>query len=148
MSIHELVTAIERETESIDELLSYITQQREAVVNKDLESIQNLMKLLHSSSLEVYKYETLRDKEAASVASELGCEKKLNDICEAMGDESEPLRISGSKLEKSVKSISAESKILKRLVEEGQRFNDMMLSEVRRFERADFSGFSSMDVKG
>ena len=148
MSIHELVTAVERETESIDELLSYITQQREAVINKDLEAIQNLMKLLHSSSLEVYKYETLRDKEAASIATELGCEKRLRDICEAMGDESEQLRVSGSKLEKSVKSISAESKILKRMVEEGQRFSDMMLSEIRRFERTDSFGISSMDIKG
>ena len=148
MSIRELVAAVDRETESIDELLSYITQQREAVVNKDLESIQSLMKLLHSSSLEVYKYETLRDKEAALIASELGCEKRLRDICEAMGDESEQLRVSGSKLEKAVKSINAESKILKRLVEEGQRFNDMMLSEVRRFDRVDFSGLGSMDVKG
>lgn len=148
MSVHELVDTVEREAEIIDELLSYITQQREAVVNKDLEVIQNLMKLLHSSSLEVYKYETIRDKEAASIACELGCEKKLHDICEAMGEESEQLRISGQKLEKAVKLINAESKILKRLVEEGQRFNDMMLSEVRRFERVGFSELSSMDIKG
>ena len=148
MSIHELVDAVDRETESIDELLSYITQQREAVVNKDLKTIQDLMKLLHSSSLEVYKCESLRDKAATSVAAELGCEKKLRDICEAMGDEGEELRLSGEKLIKAVKSIGAESKILKRLVEEGQKFNDMMLSEMRRFEGADSFGVSSMDVKG
>lgn len=148
MSIHYLVDAIERETESIDELLSYLTQQREAVVNKDLGAIQDLMKLLHSSSLEVYKYESLRDKAAASVAAGLGCEKKLNDICEAMGEDGELLRLSGEKLERAVKSVGAESKILKRLVEEGQKFYDMMLSEIRRFERSDFSGINSMDVKG
>jgi predicted transcriptional regulator len=148
LSIFELVDAVERETDSINELLSYITQQREAVVNKDLETIHDLMKLLHSSSLEVYKYESLRDKAAASVAAQLGCEKKLNDICEARGDDGEPLRLSGEKLEKAVKSIGAESKILKRLVEEGQKYNDMMLSEIRRFERSDFSGINSMDVKG
>jgi hypothetical protein len=148
LSIHELVDAVEKETESIDELLSYITQQREAVVNKDLKTIQDLMKLLHSSSLEVYKYESLREKAATSVAAELGCEKKLHVICEAMGDEGEHLRLSGEKLVKAVNSISAESKILKRLVEEGKKFNDMMLSEIRRFEGADFFGVSSMDVKG
>ncbi|MCL1875825.1 MAG: flagellar protein FlgN [Synergistaceae bacterium] len=148
MSVHELVDVIERETESINELLSYLTQQREAVVNKDLETIQDLIKLLHSSSLEVYKYESLRDKAAATVAAGLDCENKLNVICEAMGEDGEPLRLSGEKLEKAVRSVGAESKILKRLVEEGQKFYDMMLSEIRRFERSDFSGINSMDLKG
>jgi hypothetical protein len=139
---------MEKEAETMDELLSYITKQREAVVNKDLGTIQDLMKLLHSSSLEVYKYESLRDKAATSVAAELGCEKKLRVICETMGDKGEQLRLSGEKLEKIVKSIGAETKILRRLVEEGQKFNDMMLSEIRRFEGAEFSSISSMDVKG
>ena len=147
MSISELVDAVERETESINELLSYITQQREAVINKDLESVHGLMKLLHSSSLEVYKYESLRDKAATSVAAGLGCEKKLNSICEAMGNEGDLLRSSGEKLERAVKLVGAESKILERLVEEGQRFNDMMLSELRRFEGPNFSGINSMDIK-
>jgi len=147
LSISELVDAVERETESINELLSYITQQREAVINKDLESVHGLMKLLHSSSLEVYKYESLRDKAATSVAAGLGCEKKLNSICEAMGNEGDLLRSSGEKLERAVKLVGAESKILERLVEEGQRFNDMMLSELRRFEGPNFSGINSMDIK-
>jgi hypothetical protein len=148
LSIHELVDAVERETESINELLSYVTQQRDAVVNRDIETIQDLMKLLHSSSLEVYKYESLRDREATSVAALLGCEKKLHAICEAMGDEGEQLRLSGEKLDKAVRLAEAESKILGRLVEEGQKFNNMMLSEIRRFEGANLSGLSSMDIKG
>ena len=148
MSLQELVDAVEREAESINELLSCITQQRDAVVNRDLETIQSLMKLLHSSSLEVYKNEALRDKKAALVASELCCEKRLHDICEAAGEEGEQLRLSGEKLEKAVKTIGAETKILKRLVEEGQKYNEMMLSEIRRIEGSVFSGGISVDVKG
>jgi len=148
LNLQELVDAVERETESINELLSYISQQRDAVVNKDLEAIHDLMKLLHSSSLSVYKYESLRDKAATSVAAGLGCDKRLHAICEVMGDEGEQLRFSGEKLEKAVKAVGAESKILKRLIEEGQKFNDMLLSEIRRFEGMGFSGGSSMDIKG
>ena len=92
MGFQELLGAVEKETECINELLSYITQQRDAVINKDLEAVQDLMKLLHSSSLEVYKYETLRDKAATSVAAEFNCGKNLSDICEAMGKEGEQLR--------------------------------------------------------
>jgi hypothetical protein len=140
---------MESETENINELLSYITQQREAVICKDLEAIQDLMKLLHSSSLEIYKDESLRDKAATSVAAELGCEKKLNALCEALGNnEGDQLRSSGDKLEKAVKAVGVELKILRRLMEEGQKYNDMMLSEIRRFEGADFFGGSSMDIKG
>ena len=148
MSLHDLVNAIESETENINELLSYIAQQREAVISKDLEAIQDLMKLLHSSSLEIYKDETLRDKAATLVAAEFGCEKNLHAICEALGDRGEQLRISGEKLEKSVKAVGAELKILRRLLEEGQKYNDMMLSEIRRFEGPDFFEGSSMDIKG
>ena len=148
MNFHELLDAVEKETESINELLSYITQQRDAVINKDLEAVQDLMKLLHSSSLQVYKYETLRDKAAASVAAEFNCGKNLSDICEALGEEGEQLRSSGEKLEKAVKKAGAESKILKRLLEEGQKYNDMMLSEIRRLEGIGFSGGSSMDITG
>ena|GEM_PF-1968049 len=148
MSFLELLEAVEKETESINELLSYITQQRDAVINKDLEAVQDLMKLLHSSSLEVYKYEALRDKAAASVAAELNCERKLHDICDAMGDEGEKLRAAGEKLENAVRTAGAESKILRRLLEEGQKYNDMMLSEIRRIENGSFSGGSSMDIKG
>ena len=148
MSLYELVDAIERETDSIEELLSYVTQQREAVINKDLETIQDLMKLLHSSSLEVHKNEVLRDKLAASVAVDLNCEKKLRAICEALGDEGKGLLLSGEKLEKAVKAVGVEAKILQRLLEEGQKYNDMMLSEIRRLEGANFLGSSSMDIKG
>ena len=148
MSLQELINAMESETENINELLSYITQQREAVINKDLEAIQDLMKLLHSSSLEIYKDESLRDKAATLVAAGLGCEKKLHVICEALGNEGEQLRLSGEKLERAVKAVGAELKILRRLMEEGQKYNDMMLSEIRRFEGTDFLGGSSMDLKG
>ena len=149
MRFQELLDAIEKETESIGELLSYITQQRDAVVNKDLETIQDLMKLLHSSSLQVHKYEALRDKAAASVAAELGCEKKLKDICEALGEEEgKQLRLLGEKLETAVKAVGAEAIILRRLLEEGQKYNDMMLSEIRRLEGGSFSGGVSMDIKG
>jgi len=132
----------------MESLLSFITQQRDAVINKDLEAVQGLMKLLHSSSLEVFKYEALRDKAAASVAADLNCEKNLHDICKTMGEEGEQLRLSGEKLEKIVKTIGAESKILRRLLEEGQKYNDMMLSEIRRLEGVGFSGSGSMDIKG
>ena len=148
MGFQELLDAVKRETESMEELLSYITQQRDAVISKDLEAVQSLMKLLHSSSLEVFKYEALRDKAATSVAAKLNCEKNLHDICKAMGEEGEQLRLSGEKLEKIVKTLGAESKILKRLLEEGQKYNDMMLSEIRRLEGAGFSGSGSMDIKG
>jgi len=148
LSFQELLDVVEKETESINELLSYIAQQRDAVINKDLEAVQDLMKLLHSSSLEVYKYESLRDKAAASVAAELNCGKNLSDICNALGEKGELLRSSGEKLEKAVIKSGAESKILKRLLEEGQKYNDMMLSEIRRLEGIGFSGGSSMDIKG
>ena len=148
MSFQELLGAVEKETECINELLSYITQQRDAVINKDLEAVQDLMKLLHSSSLKVYKYETLRDKAATSVAAEFNCMKNLSDICEALGEEGEQLRSSGEKLEKAVKMAGSESKILKRLLEEGQKYNEMMLSEIRRLEGIGFSGGSSMDITG
>ena len=148
MSFQELLNAVEKETESLNELLSYVTQQRDAVVNKDLETVQSLMKLLHSSSLEVFKYEALRDKAAASVAAEFNCEKKIGDICEAVGEEGAQLRLSGEKLEKAVRMIGAETKILRRLLEEAQKFNEMMLSEIRRLEGVSFSGGGSMDIKG
>lgn len=146
--IEALVSAIENETDGINELLGLIIQQRDAVRDGNFEAMQDVMKLLHSVSLKVRKCEALRDQAAGSLAASLGCEAKLSSLCEATKDEA--LSAAGSALMKASNTASAESKILRRLIEEGQKFNDMMLSEMRRFDSS--GGFArasgSMDIKG
>lgn len=146
--LEALVEAIKKETDSISEILSVVVEQRDAARDGNLEKMQGLIKALHSASLEVQKYEAIRDKAAESVASELGCEKTLSAILEITKDES--LRLAGAALTKVSNVVSAESKILKRLVDERQKFNEMMLSELRRFDTSgNFTGSnSSMDLKG
>lgn len=145
--IEVLVGAIRKETDDIKQLLKIVVQQRNAVRDGNFEAMQDLMKLLHSASLEVQKSEALRDKAAGALAASLSCEKTLQALCEKM--ENEELKTAGDALTKVANAVGAESKILKRLIDEGQKFNDMMLSELRRFSSAGMMNMSgSMDLKG
>lgn len=144
--VEVLVNAVENETSGIRELLKIVVRQRDAVRDGNFEAMQDLMKSLHSASLEVQKLEALRERAAISVAASLSCEKKLQDICDASKDEN--LRIAGDALAKVANAVSAESKILRRLIDEGQKFNDMMLSELRRYDSSMGMSSGSMDIKG
>lgn len=130
-----LGTVLARQADTLRALAEVTVQQREALQNGRLELLQDLFRELQNLGFSAEALENQRQKMAAELAGQLGCEPKISAICERLkGDDSLSLKEKAAELELSVKKVQSEMQILSGLVDENQRLGGMMIAEWRRLQ--------------
>ena len=133
--VETLIDAILDEADAIDDLLDVVRDQREALKGEGVEVLQDLMREVREIFFDVQAQEMLRDGLAKELAAELGCEPSASSLGEAM-EEDERALFNGAadRLTQSVFGLKSEIVILSGLIDQGERYASMLLSEWRRLE--------------
>lgn len=148
MSVQILIHTLLDESDSIDELIDVVVEQREAIKNGNHALMQELMKRIQEVFFRVQSYESQRERITNSVAKDLGCAPRLSALCEAVPEMERALfRGAGERLGHSVFALKSEMAILSGLIEQNERFSAMLLSEWRRLDSG-FMRSGGLDFRG
>ena len=148
MPVQDLIQVLLDEADLVDELMALVAEQRESVKTADHATMQELMKRVQDVSIQIQTQEAQRERLAASVATELGCEPNLTSLKRALSERDRSLLDSaGQRLGHAVFALKAEMIILNSLVEQNERYSAMLLSEWRRLD-AGFMRSGGLDFRG
>lgn len=122
-----------KQDEILNELLTVVTGQREALKEGRLADLQKLMSDLRHVSVRCQAIETKRVRMAADLAKELGCGPVVSEIASVLPDEDAEIITDAAKtLMKTVSKLKVEMAILPRLMEEARSLNEMLIGEWRK----------------
>ena len=135
MTIQDLIHVLLDESDLIDELAGLVVEQRESIKNADQVTMQEHMKRVQDVFFRVKTQEAQRERAAASLAAELGCEPNISSLMGAI-PEGDRLLLNGAgeRLGHSVFNLKTEMVVLSGLIEQNERFSAMLLSEWRRLD--------------
>ncbi|MCX7827601.1 MAG: flagellar protein FlgN [Thermanaerothrix sp.] len=138
MSFPELVKTLEMQDEVLGQLGDLLIRQREALRDGRLQVLQDLFREMQFLSVKAQALEGKRVRLCAALASGLGCEPVVSEMCERLSpEEGELLKARGRALANRVGLLRSEMKLLEMLMDEARMLNEMMISEWRRM-RAPF----------
>lgn len=122
-----------KQDEILNELLTVVVGQRDALKEGRLADLQDLMSDLRHVSVRCQAIETKRVRTAADLAKELGCEPIVSVIAAALPEEDSTIVMDAARaLMKTVSKLKIEMSILPRLMEEAHTLNEMMINEWRK----------------
>ena len=154
--VQELIDAVEEEADDIDDLVDIVRDQRDAMMARDPEGVDDFMKEMRDVFFDVQTQEGLRDDMAKKMAARWGCDPRVSSLA-ALMEEDERALFNGAadRLTQSVFVLKSEILILNGLVDQNEKYTSMLLSEWRRLmgdAAGARSGFSAeagaMDFRG
>lgn len=129
----ELVAALRKQDEIMNELLDILVRQRDALRSARFGELQGLMSEMRHVSVRSQAIETKRARVAAELSRELQCEPVVSRIAaELPAEEASPLLDAARVLMKTVESLKVEMAVLPRLMEEAHALNEMLIAEWRK----------------
>lgn len=135
VSAAALAGVLAEQSQALMSLAGIVVKQREVLQGGRLEALQDLFKEQQHLGFAAEVLENQRNSMAFALAAQLGCEPKISAICERLSEsESSLLREKAGTLDKSVRRLQAEMKILSGRIDVTQRLNGMMLCEWRRLQ--------------
>lgn len=125
-----LSDTLRKQEEILNELLTILGKQREALKDGRMSDLQTLMSDLRHISVRCQAIETKRVRAAEELAVSLGCNPVVSEIAAALPPEDALAVEEAAKvLMKTVSKLKAEMAILSRLMEEAHTLNEMMITE-------------------
>lgn len=147
--VEKLVPLLEQQAQTLLELWSVVVQQREALREERLSSLQDLMKKAQALSSRARALEAAREKETNSLAGILGCAPVLSEFVPRLAEaEAGRLRSAGDGLCKAVLKLKSEMQILSRLVEQSTMLGELLIGEWRRLEGSFGTPTGGFDFRG
>ena len=132
--VEKLINAVLDEADCIDDLIDAMREQREAMLSRDTEAINEIMKDTRDISFEVQSCENFRNDLARKLAAKYSCEPKISSLLSVMTEpeEHDKFRDAAERLKESVMTLKSEIMILNGLIDQNEKYTSMLLSEWRR----------------
>ena len=147
--VEELIDAVTEEADCIDDLIDAIRDQRAAMSERDIDSVNALMDEARDIFFDAQTAETRRDDLAKKLAAKFSCEPKAASLAAKMDNE-EKANFNGAadRLTQSVFVLKSEMIILSGLIDQNEQYTSMLLSEWRRLNGDKISLSGSADFRG
>ncbi len=147
--VEKLINTVLDEADSISDLVVVMREQRDAMRDRDTETVNELMNETRDISFEVQKYETLRNDLARKLATKFSCEPRVSSLVSIMSeDEQEKFDEAAENLKQSVFALKSEIMILSGLIDQNEKYTSMLLSEWRRLNGDEIAKSGSADFRG
>ena len=147
--VEKLIKTVLDEADSISDLVVVMREQRDAMRDRDTETVNELMNETRDISFEVQKYETLRNDLARKLATKFSCEPRVSSLVSVMSeDEQEKFDEAAENLKQSVFALKSEIMILSGLIDQNEKYTSMLLSEWRRLNGDEIAKSGSADFRG
>lgn len=147
--VEELIDAVAEEADCIDDLIDAIRDQRAAMSERDIDSVNALMDEARDIFFDAQTAETRRDDLAKRLAAKFSCEPKAASLAAKMDNE-ERANFNGAadRLTQSVFVLKSEMIILSGLIDQNERYTSMLLSEWQRLNGDKISQSGTADFRG
>ena len=147
--VEELIDAVTEEADCIDDLIDAIRDQRAAMSERDIDSVNALMDEARDIFFDAQTAETRRDDLAKKLAAKFSCDPKAGSLAAKMDNE-ERANFNGAadRLTQSVFVLKSEMIILSGLIDQNEQYTSMLLSEWRRLNGDKISQSGSADFRG
>ena len=147
--VEELIDAVTEEADCIDDLIDAIRDQRAAMSERDIDSVNALMDEARDIFFDAQTAETRRDDLAKRLAAKFSCEPKAASLAAKMDNE-ERANFNGAadRLTQSVFVLKSEMIILSGLIDQNERYTSMLLSEWQRLNGDKISQSGTADFRG
>ena len=147
--VEELIDAVTEEADCIDDLIDAIREQRAAMSERDIDSVNALMDEARDIFFDAQTAETRRDDLAKKLAAKFSCEPKAASLAAKMDNE-ERANFNGAadRLTQSVFVLKSEMIILSGLIDQNEQYTSMLLSEWRRLNGDKISQSGTADFRG
>ena len=152
--VEKLINTVLDEADSIGDLVVVMREQRDAMRDRDTDTVNELMNETRDISFEVQQYETLRDDLARKLAAKFSCEPRVSSLVSIMSeDEQEKFDEAAESLKQSVfalksEILKSEIMILSGLIDQNEKYTSMLLSEWRRLNGDEITKSGSADFRG
>ena len=147
--VEKLIKTVLDEADSISDLVVVMREQRDAMRDRDTDTVNELMNETRDISFEVQKYETLRNDLARKLATKFSCEPRVSSLVSVMSeDEQEKFDEAAESLKQSVFALKSEIMILSGLIDQNEKYTSMLLSEWRRLNGDEIAKSGSADFRG
>lgn len=145
----ELIGAVVDEADCMDDLIDAIREQREAMRDRDTESVNALMDEARDIFFDAQTNGTRRNDLAKKIAAKYSCEAKASSLASIMTEE-ERVKFNGAvdRLTQSVFVLKSEMMILTGLIDQHEKYTSMLLSEWRRLNGDKLSQSGAADFRG
>ena len=147
--VEKLINTVLDEADSIGDLVVVMREQRDAMRDRDTDTVNELMNETRDISFEVQQYETLRDDLTRKLAAKFSCEPRVSSLVSVMSeDEQEKFDEAAESLKQSVFALKSEIMILSGLIDQNEKYTSMLLSEWRRLNGDEITKSGSADFRG
>ena len=147
--VEKLINTVLDEADSIGDLVVVMREQRDAMRDRDTDTVNELMNETRDISFEVQQYETLRDDLTGKLAAKFSCEPRVSSLVSIMSeDEQEKFDEAAESLKQSVFALKSEIMILSGLIDQNEKYTSMLLSEWRRLNGDEITKSGSADFRG
>ncbi|MBQ9432681.1 MAG: flagellar export chaperone FlgN, partial [Synergistaceae bacterium] len=137
------------EADCIDDLIDAIREQRAAMSERDIDSVNALMDETRDIFFDAQTEESRRSDLAKKLAAKFSCEPKAGSLAAKMEkDERALFNGAADRLTQSIFVLKSEMFILNGLIDQNEKFTSMLLSEFQRLNGDKVSQAGSADFRG
>ena len=147
--VEELIDAVTGEADCIDDLIDAIREQRAAMSERDIDSVNALMDETRDIFFDAQTEENRRSDLAKKLAAKFSCEPTAGSLAAKMHkDERALFDGAADRLTQSIFVLKSEMFILNGLIDQNEKYTSMLLSEFQRLNGNKVSQAGSADFRG
>ena len=147
--VEELIDAVTDEADCIDDLIDALREQRAAMSERDIDSVNALMDETRDIFFEAQTHETRRNDLAKKLAAKFSCEPKAASLAAKLqNDERAIFNGAVDRLTQSIFVLKSEMIIINGLIDQNEKYTSMLLSEFSRLNGDRISRSGSADFRG
>ena len=141
--VKALIDAVNHESDCIDDLIYATRDQREAMTERDTESVNSIMNDIRDIFFDAQTADNSRNDLSKRLAAIFMCEPKASSLAGNL-TENEKAIFNGAvdRLTQSIFVLKSEMIILNGLIEQNEKYTSMLLSEFQRLNGNQDSRFS------
>lgn len=147
--VEELINAVTDEADCIDDLIDAIRDQREAMSERNIDFVNELMDETRDIFFETQTCETKRNDLSRKLAAQFSCEPRAGSLASKMEND-ERILFNGAvdRLTQSIFILKGEMTIINGLIDQNEKYTSMLLSEFQRINGDKVSQSGSADFRG
>ena len=147
--VQELIDAVTDEADCIDDLIDAMRDQRAAMSERDIDSVNALMDETRDIFFETQTYETQRNDLAKRLAAKFSCEPRAGSLAAKMeNDERAIFNGAVDRLTQSIFVLKGEMLVINGLIDQNEKYTSMLLSEFSRLNGDKITRSGTADFRG
>ena len=147
--VEELIDAVAGTADCIDDLIDAIREQRDAMAERDIDSVNALMDETRDIFFETQTQDAVREGLARKLAAKFSCKPTVSSLASVMDNEERAIfNGAADRLTQSVFVLKSEMIILNGLIDQNEQYTSMLLSEWQRINGDRVSQSGGADFRG